>query len=202
MAGEGPWWKSWGLASPIFLKLKVPAARVFCSCGPVLYWAFCCQTMRSSASRNCSRILLRSHHLVTFSTPSTFVSRTPKSKRPNYFDYTNDMKRIIVAELKNQDVQQAVFGFIAHGTNADWCRLSTSEVVFHLGIFSLTRETASYYEVEFTSYLIYRVCLDTIILLLHLGIIAGHRGDYFWCVNLDCLSHVIFQRYDGSRASC
>ena len=57
--------------------------RVFCSCGPVLYRApFCCQTMRLSASRNCSRILLRSHHLVTFLTPSTFVSRAPKSKRP------------------------------------------------------------------------------------------------------------------------
>jgi len=77
---------SQGLASRVFLKFKVPAARVFCSCGPVLYRAlFCCQTMRSSASRNCSRILLRSHHLVTFLTPSAFVSRdcrVPKSKRP------------------------------------------------------------------------------------------------------------------------
>ena len=74
---------SQGLASRVFLKLKVPAARVFCSCGPALCWApFCCQTMRSSASRNCSRILLRSHHLVTFLTPSAFVCRVPKSKRP------------------------------------------------------------------------------------------------------------------------
>jgi hypothetical protein len=43
----GPWavrsiyiftcFSSRGLASRVFLKLKVPAARMFCSCGPVLY---------------------------------------------------------------------------------------------------------------------------------------------------------------------
>jgi hypothetical protein len=93
----------------------------------------------------------------------------------HYFDYMNGIKRTIMAELKIPTIRDAVFEILPHGAGAENWSLQMNEVNNHLldiGIISATRETESLYEVEFTSYLIYRVCLHTILPLLHLGILA------------------------------
>ena len=80
--------------------------------------------MRSSASWNCSRILLRSHHLVTFLTPSTFVSRAPKSKRPfilscSLASWCNGQK-IVTCSGVSRSWPQAQAALVTSGTPILW----------------------------------------------------------------------------------
>jgi hypothetical protein len=106
------------------------------------------------------------------------ASEWPGTLIDHYFDYLNGIKRTTIAELGRPVVRDAVSGILSRGAGAEkWYLLKDqmTEVNSHLldvGIISCTRETESLYEVEFTSYLIYRVCLHAIMPPLHLGILA------------------------------